>query len=87
MNKKICVVGAGSWGKNHIRTLHELGLLGGIVESDKELLNNLSVKYPQVYIYQDIDEALHNDILLGFTVATPAETHHFIAEKIIKIYN
>ena len=36
---KICVVGAGAWGKNHIRTLHELGLLGGIVESDKELLN------------------------------------------------
>ena len=84
MNKKICVVGAGYWGKNHIRTLHELGLLGGIVESDKELLNNLSVKYPQVHIYQDIDEALQNDVLLGFTVATPAETHHIIAEKIIK---
>jgi len=33
----------GYWGKNHIRTLHGLGLLGGLVESDKELLNNLSV--------------------------------------------
>ena len=31
--KKICVVGAGRWGKNHIRTLDSLGCLGGIVES------------------------------------------------------
>ena len=33
MSNNICVIGAGYWGKNHIRTLYELGLLGGIVES------------------------------------------------------
>ena len=33
MNKKVCVVGAGYWGKNHIKTLDELGVLNGIVES------------------------------------------------------
>ena len=30
--KKICVVGAGRWGKNHIRTLYEMGCLSAIVE-------------------------------------------------------
>ena len=35
MNKKICVVGAGHWGKNHIRTLNDLSALKGIVELDK----------------------------------------------------
>ena len=40
-NPKICVVGAGYWGRNHIRTLHDLGCLGGIAESNKELLSAL----------------------------------------------
>ena len=38
MDKNICVVGAGYWGKNHIRTLHQLGALKGIVESDIKIL-------------------------------------------------
>jgi len=82
-HNKICVVGAGYWGKNHIRTLHELGALGGIVEANSELLNHFSEKYPDVSTYQDLDEALNNDGVTGYTVATPAETHHKIARKII----
>ena len=27
MNKSICVVGAGYWGKNHIKTLSQLNVL------------------------------------------------------------
>ena len=38
MNKKICVVGAGNWGKNHIETLSELGYLRGVVDSNKKEL-------------------------------------------------
>ena len=33
--KNTIVIGLGSWGKNHIRTLYEMDCLGGIVESDK----------------------------------------------------
>ena len=46
MSNNICVVGAGNWGKNHIRTLHELGVLGGIVDNDKILLDHFKDKYP-----------------------------------------
>ena len=42
MSSNICVVGAGYWGKNHIKTLNMLGLLGGIVESNKNILKNIS---------------------------------------------
>ena len=31
-NHNICVVGAGNWGRNHIRTLHQLNSLGAVVE-------------------------------------------------------
>ena len=39
MNKKICVIGGGRWGQNHIKTLAALGYLGGIVEANQERLN------------------------------------------------
>ena len=36
---KVCVVGGGRWGKNHIQTLYDLGALGGIVELNIDNLN------------------------------------------------
>ena len=84
MNNSICVVGAGYWGKNHIRTLYELGLLGGIVESDRKVLKYLYDKYTKVNTYQNINKALQNNACKGFIVATPAEIHISIAKKIIQ---
>lgn len=83
MPKKICVIGAGRWGKNHIKTLHSLGVLGGIVEANPETAQKFSDMYPEATVYQTLDNAL-NDSFDGFTVATPAETHFGIAEKILK---
>ena len=56
-NKKICVVGSGYWGKNHIRTFHELGTLGGIVESNAKVLDSLAQKYPYAKTYIKVEEA------------------------------
>ncbi len=78
------MVGAGYWGKHHIRTLNELGLLGGIVESDSTVLKRFSDQYPEVDTYDNIDYALQNEKIDGFTVATPAETHYGIAKEIIQ---
>ena len=82
--KNVCVVGAGYWGKNHIRTLHELGALGGIVEMNREVFSELASKYPDVKTYTKLDDALTNGEFAGFTVATPAKTHYEIAKKILK---
>ena len=83
-NKTVCVIGAGYWGKNHIRTLHELGYLGGIVESNQETLNRFAEQYPDVKGYLSLDDALINEQFSGFTVATPAETHYPLAKKIME---
>lgn len=82
MNKKICVVGAGYWGKNHIKTLHNVGALFGIVEPDQETKNQISKKYKKVKFYNNLEESF-GDNFDGYTVATPAETHYKIAKKII----
>ena len=40
IKSKICVVGGGGWGKNHINTLDRLGFLGGIVDINNEILKS-----------------------------------------------
>jgi len=82
VDTRICVVGAGRWGKNHIRTLDELGCLGGIVEADADIQVQFQEKYPNVMTFSNIQDAIKEEFD-GFTVATPAETHFKIAEFII----
>ena len=79
----VCVVGAGRWGKNHIRTLSELRALGGVVESDTEVLNSLKLTYPEIQYFSDLESAITHGFD-GFTVATPAETHFEIAKQILE---
>ncbi len=83
-NHSVCVIGAGYWGKNHIRILNELGYLGGIVESNPDILTRLEGQYPDVKGFISLDEALQEKSFLGFTVATPAATHYPLAKKIIE---
>ena len=83
LDKKICVVGAGYWGKNHIRTLFELNALGGIVDCNEEVLNDFKVKYPSIPILKMLTDAIKANIFSGYVVATPTETHFEIAMEII----
>lgn len=82
-NCRVAVVGAGRWGKNHIETLDALGCLGGIVEIDELVRGMLSKKYPNVRVFARVEEALKEDFQ-GFTVATPAETHFEVTERILR---
>lgn len=79
---KICVIGGGRWGQNHIRTLFEMGNLGGIVEANPKRLNELLEQYP-VKGYKNADEALDADFD-GFTIAAPAPLHFDIAKRILE---
>ena len=83
MSKKVCVVGAGNWGANHVKTLHGLGCLAGIVESDESTLRRFRELYPGTATFANIREAIDAGFD-GFTVATPADTHFELARFIIE---
>ena len=83
MKKKICVIGGGRWGQNHIKTLASLNCLSAIVETNPERLNELLERYPGVDGYTDVDEAIAARYD-GYTVAVPAELHYPIGKKIIE---
>lgn len=80
---RICVIGGGRWGQNHIRTLQGLGVLAGMVEPCAERLAALLAQYPGVEGFASVEEALARGFD-GYTLATPAETHYPVARAIVE---
>jgi predicted dehydrogenase len=81
--KKICVVGAGNWGLNHIKTLDSMNCLGGFIEKDDTLRGNIKRKFPKAKSFKSLDESFLEKDFEGYVVATPAKTHHKLSLKII----
>lgn len=81
MDKKICVIGGGRWGENHIRTLYQMGNLAGIVEDDTKRLGELLSQYT-VEGFSDIEEAINKEFD-GYILATPAATHYPLGKKLL----
>ena len=84
---KVCVIGAGRWGKNHIRTLYELGELGGVVDSNKKALNEIKEIYPTIPMFSNVSEAIKLKKFTGYIISTPANTHHDIAIEVMQYGN
>lgn len=82
MTRRICVVGAGQWGQNHVKTLDRLNALAGIVESDAERAQTLKGRYPDIPVYPTIKDSLNHQFD-GYTLATPAATHFRLAQLLI----
>ena len=82
MQKKICVIGGGRWGENHIRTLFQMGNLGGIVDANPQRLDYLIEKYP-VPGFSQVDAAFQKEYN-GFILATPAETHYPLGKMLLE---
>ena len=80
---KICVVGAGPWGLNHIRTLQKIGSLGGVVDSDNSILESVKKQFPNCSTYLSIDESFKKEFD-AYIVATPPKSHFLIAKRIIE---
>lgn len=79
--KKICVIGGGRWGQNHIRTLFQMGNLGGIVEANPTRLEALLQDYP-VEGFTNLDDAMSHQFD-GYTIAAPAPFHYDIAKALL----
>ncbi len=78
---KIGVVGAGAWGKNIVKTLHELGVLAGIAEVGAERRHEFREQYP-VPVVGDPEELVELD-LDAVCIAAPAPVHHPLAKMFL----
>ena len=78
----MAVAGAGAWGKNHVRTLHDLGSLGGVVETSSSLREKLQRDYPGLPVWGSLKEAFPH--VEGIVIATPAATHMTLAVEALE---
>jgi len=80
---KICVIGTGNWGMNHVRTLAELEALGGIVELDALKRKKVEEQYSDIEIFDSVINATKYGFD-GFTIATPPESHFMIGKNVLE---
>jgi UDP-N-acetylglucosamine 3-dehydrogenase len=80
---KIVQIGAGGWGKNHIRILSQLGVLSAICDTNPQRSKEYGEKY-SVNHYESLDELLQSEEFDGAFVVTPTSTHTEIAKKLLE---
>ena len=81
----IAVVGAGAWGKNHVRVFSEIGnvRLKYICDSDPSKLSSMQKAYPQSKVVETIKPILQDPEVRGVVVASSAISHHPLSKEIL----
>ncbi len=82
---RIAVVGAGNWGRNHVRTLVSMPdvELAAICDTDSERRAELARQYQSVLVTDSLDQAL--DGVDGVVVATPVISHARVAREVLSL--
>ncbi|HSI64112.1 MAG TPA: Gfo/Idh/MocA family oxidoreductase, partial [Candidatus Saccharimonadia bacterium] len=80
----VAVIGAGNFGKNHVRTLHQLGVLSAVAEMSPKLREQLATDYPGLRVHDGHGPLLADTDITAVTIATPAHTHHAIAKAFLE---
>lgn len=76
---KTAVIGAGDWGKNHVRKYHELGALAAICETNPETAARMTGQYSVPS--KSFDEILQDNEIGAIVLASPAHTHKDLGLK------
>lgn len=79
--KPVGLIGAGAWGKNHLRNLHSLGVLNCVLETAPKIAKQRKEEYPDVDFVSNLDDLLAKDSIKGVVIAAPAEMHYDLTKK------
>jgi predicted dehydrogenase len=81
----VAVVGAGAWGKNHIRVFSEIPnvRLKYICDQDSSKLSSLEKAYPQSKMVKDLSPILLDSEVRGVVVASSAFSHYSLSKEIL----
>lgn len=79
--KRTAVVGAGWFGRAHIRNFHNLSELVGICDIDETKIEPLAKQYDGVNIYTSVDELIKNESIDAVSIVTPPKYIPEVAKK------
>lgn len=80
---RVAVLGAGRWGRNLVRNLHDLGALAAVVDPDPRIREEVRHAYPGTVVVPDPERALHSTVD-AVVIATPAPTHADLAIEALR---
>src|SRR5512139_2808947 len=82
----IAVVGAGAWGKNHIRVFSEIPniRLKYVCDQDSTKLRSLQKTYPQTKMVEDLKLILQDSEVKGVVVASSAVSHYSLSKELMQ---
>jgi UDP-2-acetamido-3-amino-2,3-dideoxy-glucuronate N-acetyltransferase len=75
MTASVACIGAGSWGRNHVRNLHALGVLAAVCDPDAKRRADAAGIAPGVPVLAEPSAVLTDPTIDAVVIATPAETH------------
>ncbi len=81
MKKNVALIGAGYWGKNHLRNLFNLGVLHSVFDVNDKIIKERSNDFPDVNYVKDEDKILNNREIEAVVIAIPAELHYTSTKK------
>jgi predicted dehydrogenase len=83
---RIAVVGAGAWGRNHVRTFAQLGSceLVALCDRDEKVLVSYEESLPGVAKFRDLEELLGGPALDGVVIAAQAVAHAPLAMRCLE---
>ena len=81
MKKNIALIGAGHWGKNHLRNLYHMGVLNTVLEKSDKIIAQRKKDFPGVLFVKEDRQVMDNENIRGVVIAAPAELHGRLTEK------
>ena len=81
VKKNIALIGAGHWGKNHLRSLYRLGVLHSVLEVDDEIIKERREDFPDVIYVKEETGILGNPAVEAVVIAVPANQHFELTRK------
>lgn len=79
--RRVAVLGCGSWGRNIVRCMHELGALRAVVDPSPGGRRKAQEIAPGVATCERAAEVLADDDVDAVMIATPAVTHYRLARS------
>lgn len=79
--KKTAVVGAGWFGRAHIRNFNDLSELVGICDTNETKLKQMTEQYEEINTYKNIDDLIKNEEIDAVSIVTQPKQIPKIAKK------
>jgi UDP-2-acetamido-3-amino-2,3-dideoxy-glucuronate N-acetyltransferase len=82
--KTIALIGAGYWGKNLVRNLHELTVLKTVCDASPTVRNQIKDTYPDISATDDMEAIINDPDIQGVVIAVPAALHFDHATRALR---